>query len=258
MKKYIVFLTVPLLIVACMRYGLLYTASERGYPEIRTDYLKQGNIDERFGFITGLGKIDFFTFFTNPDFIYDILVPIGNCASGGSSTEESERCQALLVAMIRKCGEQALSYYPQYAQLMGLINRPFQMIRVLRDMYSDDPKKIARSLHQLVVANPALALIDFNGDAANFGLMQYALLKYATSVLKNPADQIWLPVVQVMIASWQKSADTIMRSRVIDFSAPDIIALAQYDDFELARVKAVNPSPLLATEGLAAALGIKI
>lgn len=257
-KKTVITFFLIIALIGIVQFEALRTVSERTYTEIRTDYLNQGNIDEKFGFVTGLNKLDFVTFFTNSSFIYDILVPIGNCAGGGNAQADSERCQALLVAMIRKCGEQALSYYPYYAQLMGLINRPYQMIRVFRDMYSDDPKKIAKALHQLVIANPSLALINFNGDAVDFGMMQYVLLKYSTSILKNPMDQTWLPLLQVTVASWQKSADTLMRSKIIDFSEPDIIALAQYDDFELARVKAINPSALLTTESLAVKLGIKI
>lgn len=256
MKKIIFAAFCTVIILSIMRFGWLFSASERPYSEIRTDYFAQGNIDWKYGFIMSLNKFDFFTFFTNPDFITDVLLPVGNCAAGGVA--DSEICQALLVAIIRKTGEQALGYYQQYAQLMARISRPYQVIRVLQDMYSYDSKKIVKALRGLVTVNPALALIQFKEDALDFGLMQYVLLKYAAAVLRNPLDQVWLPLVQLVGQYWQKSADNVAKSKVIDFSDPSIIALAKADDFENARAKAVNPSVLLTTQGLADVLGIKI
>jgi hypothetical protein len=254
MKKIMIVMCSAALIISLIKFEFLRTQSERPYSEIRSDYLTQGNIDEKFGFISGLNKRDFFTFFTNPSFVGDILVPIGNCA--GSGEGDFERCQALLVSIIRKTGEQALGYYPQYAQLMSLINRPYQVVRVLQDMYANDPKKIANALYQLVLANPELASLEFKGDAVDFSLVHYALLKHVAAVVNNPVDQSWAPLLQITMQNWQRGAGTVLRTKIIDFSALDIIALAQADDFEIARARAVNPSALLTTEGLVAALGI--
>lgn len=246
---------VMLVVVCVVKFGWLHAQRERSYSEIKTDYSGQRNIDEKYGYVMSLNKTDFATFFINPSFITDILVPVFNCAS--SNSEDADRCQALLVAIIRKTHEQALNYYNQYAQAVLLIDRPYQLIRVLQDMYAYSPKKIARALEGIVTADPAVVMIQFKGDVIDFGLIQYALLKYVSAVLKNAGDQTWMPFLVAVIKGWQTRADAVTRAKITDFSAADIIALAKLDEFENAREKAVNPSPLLTTDGLANILGLQ-
>lgn len=254
MKKVIVacFLILIAFVVTRAR---LYTMQQRTYSEIKADYQVQGNMNEKYAYMMSLDKKDFAIFFSNPDFAQGILVPLFNCAASGQG--EFEMCQSLLVAILRRTMEQALDYYPVYGKAALTINRPYQLIQVLKDRYSEDPKKMVRALVGLIKAVPALAMIQFNGTTVDFGLVHYVLLKYAAALLKNPVDQTWFPVVPLILHDWLGHADSFAQAKIIDFSANDIVAIAKIDDFENARVKAVHPSPLLTTQGLAQALGLQ-